>query len=356
MFNSLNSTGEPLSDADIISAELYSKTGNERKEFNEKWEILKTAANDLEAQKIIDINAVLMQFMYINRALKKDSSVTTPSVRRYYLEFNKELLENPLKLCSLLNNIAEKWEKVKEYPIIKLLLKFNANIKLYLAVYLYRYEKEEITEKKLLEICESLLRLFTILEIVDAGYSSKNFKVFLFAEYIKLVDKNISNQDIKNDFNKHILDNWKKENLEEAVREYEKNALVYLNEYLYAKSKGTPFYLGETINIEHIMPSSGRNIESIRKNAGIEDEDEFNSLVNKIGNKILLEENINKSLGQDWFMTKTQPSIKKKAGYKASNYAIAKALTTYSKDKWEKDDIDKATEKAAARIIEFIFS
>jgi len=51
MFNSLNSTGMPLSDADIISAQLYSNSGDQREEFNELWETLSKLANELNAQK-----------------------------------------------------------------------------------------------------------------------------------------------------------------------------------------------------------------------------------------------------------------------------------------------------------------
>ena len=84
--------------------------------------------------------------------------------------------------------------------------------------------------------------------------------------------------------------------------------------------------------------------------------EEFNDIVNKLGNKILLEEDINKSIGIEWFKTKKQSSIKDKTGYKDSEFAIAVALTNYPKDKWGKEDINTATEKAAARIVKFIFS
>ena len=361
MFNSLNSTGMPLSDANIISAQLYSNAGDNKNEFNEQWENINRITSELNVQKIVDIDAILMQFMYINRAtkreyMKNDSvDVTTPGLRRYYIDIRKELLDEPLELCHKLQKIAEIWQIVKDYPIVKLLLKFNENIKLYLSGYLYRYEMDEIIEEKVLEICECLLRLFALLDLVDAGYSSKNFKTFLFRENIKLVDKNISIQEIKQDFNKHICENWNEESIKESLREYDKNILVYLNEYLYSKSKGSKFDFAENVNIEHIMPASGRNILTIRQDAGITDEYEFNTLVNKLGNKILLEEDINKSISNEWFKTKKQTSIFNKSGYKDSKYAIAVALTNYPKDKWEKNDINKAMEKAIERIKTFIF-
>ena len=367
MFNSLNSTGMPLSDADIISAQLYSNAGDNKNEFNERWENINKFANQLAAQKVVDIDAILTQFMYINRARQKkyisngSVDVTVPGLRRYYTDIEKKLLDEPFVLCNELEKIAQIWENIKNYPIIKLLMKFNENAKLYLAGYLSRFEEAEITGEKVLGVCECLLRLFTILELVDAGYSSKNFKTFLFGENIKLVDKNISVHDIMQDFNKHICDSWEKEKVMEAILEYDKNILVYLNEYLYMKNKGVSnnFNFTENVNIEHIMPASGKDKHSIQKDAGIVDEDDFKNIVNKLGNKILLEEDINKSISNEWFRTKIQSSVKSKTGYKDSMYAIAQALVESKKNDpkptWGKDNIETATKKAAERIVNFIF-
>lgn len=102
------------------------------------------------------------------------------------------------------------------------------------------------------------------------------------------------------------------------------------------------------------MPASGKNIVAIREDAKM-DEETFNEYANKIGNKILLEQSINGSISNDWFRVKKQISVKDKRGYKDSAFPIAKSLVLYSKDKWEKDDIDRATEKAAQRITDYIF-
>jgi hypothetical protein len=362
MFNSLNSTGLPLSDADIISAKLYIKTDSDKDVFIDKWENIINLANKLNSLKIVDIDAILMQFMYIYRAQQKEYlknnsvDVTVPGVRRYYTEIKKELLDKPLVLCNELMKIAETWENIKDYPIVKLLLKFNENVKLYLSGYLYRYETTKIPEEEVLDVCECLIRLFTILELVDVGYSSKNFKTFLFSENIKLVDKDIDIRDIKKEFNDHICNNWKEEDIEKLISEYDKNILVYLNEYLYSRSKNEKFDFKENVNIEHIMPASGRDIDSIRHDAGINDIEEFNNIVNKLGNKILLEEDINKSISNEWFKTKIQNSIKNKSGYKDSKYAIATALTRYPKNTWDKNDIEIATKKVTERIVKFIFN
>ena len=238
---------------------------------------------------------------------------------------------------------------------MKLLLKFNDNTKIYLISYLNRYELEEIEEGVIIPLAECLLRLFTVLELVDAGYSSSRFKTFLFGENVKLVDRNISIDVITKDFTEHINKQWTRWDIQDPITEYDKNILVYLNEYLYSKTRGLYFNFDDTVNIEHIMPASGHNIETIRQDAGIVTREEFASVVNLLGNKILLEEDINKSISNDWFKTKKQKSVKEKTGYKDSKYNIARALVDFPRDLWTKKDIEDATLKVAERISNFIF-
>lgn len=71
MFNSLNSTGMPLSDADIISAQLFSNAPD-GVDFKSIWEPIIRQADELAQKKVVNIDSVLQQFMYINRADKKN--------------------------------------------------------------------------------------------------------------------------------------------------------------------------------------------------------------------------------------------------------------------------------------------
>lgn len=362
MFNSLNSTGLPLSDADIISAQLYSHAGDDKEIFNLLWEKINKLASELNSRKIISIDGVLQEYMYMNRAKTKEymreenPDVTVPGLRNFYINLKKNLLTDPMVLCGDLKKIVDVWDKVKEYPIVKLLLKFNENAKLYLISYLMRSDVAELSEDKILDITEALIRLFALLELVDTGYSSTKFKTFLFRENIKLVDTNVSVAEIVNDFNVHINASWDKKEITSLISDYDGNILIFLNDYLYAKKKGVAFDFAENVNIEHIMPGSGRNIDTIRQDAQITTIEEFKSYVNKIGNKILLEEDINKSIGNDWFRTKKQSSVKNKNGYKDSQYALASTLADYTKDVWTCVDIDLATEKATKRIVKFLFN
>jgi reverse gyrase len=171
-----------------------------------------------------------------------------------------------------------------------------------------------------------------------------------------LVDPKYPIESIITDFNKHIHETWNREEVMESLLEYDKNILVYLNEYLYAKEHGLSFdFIPEKVNVEHIMPASGHNIDSVRDDAGMTKE-EFEGMVNLLGNKILLEEDINKHIGMDWFKNKKGKLISEKNGYQGSHFGIASSLSLYPSDRWGKEDIEKANLKVATRICDFIFN
>jgi len=367
MFNSLNSDGLPLFDSDIISAKMYAEAEliSQGKQFTALWKDLLDNIDELKKQGIANIDSILMQYMYYVRALnneivneKGSINVTTPGLRRYYTEINKDMIKEPIETCSKMINLVRIWQKISVYPSVQILMKLNENSKLFLACYLMRFRCDEVTEEVVGVVVDCLLRLFAVLELVDAGYSSSLFKTFLFGESVKLVNSSVPVYEIKQDFDNHIKAKWDKEILSEQLFSYDKSALVYLNEYLFAKNNGLSFQLDGKYDIEHIMPSSGSNIQEIRKDADLADEDEFRDYVNKLGNKIVLEEKINRSIGNEWFRTKVSTSLKDKTGYIDSKYPISnylvKTFRGSEKPFWKKADISTATEEASGRLTKFI--
>ena len=121
MFNSLNSDGLPLYDSDIISAQLYAAAENcgKQKEFSDLWTQLCEQIADLESKGIADINSILMQYMYHIRTINNETisetgviNVTTPGLRRYFTEINKEPILDPIKMCTEMLNLVKIWKKV----------------------------------------------------------------------------------------------------------------------------------------------------------------------------------------------------------------------------------------------------
>lgn len=374
MFNSLNSDGMPLYDSDIISAQFFAEAESikEGHEFSTRWKSLLDTIDTPNTREIISIDSILMQHMYYVRAFKREiinesgtANVTMPGLRRYYLSGDGNnsrdtIIRHPIESCTQMLNIAKIWNAVVDNPALKVLLKFNENAKLFLGSYFYRFGNAIPSVQEVTSVSETMLRLFAVLELVDAGYSSSKFKSFLFAEEIKLIDPTIPLDEIKNDFSMHITRNWTRDRLMPEIMDNDNNSLVYLNEYLFAKENGITFSLGDKYDIEHIMPASGRNQQEIQKDAGIKDGDEFKDFVNKLGNKILLEVKINRAIGNEWFRTKVSTKLTDKTGYIDSAYPLAKALVGKYKgiDKpyWKKGDIEEATKKACSRILNFIFN
>ena len=365
MFNSLNSDGLPLSDSDIILSKLYGEADDKDK-FNRSWKVFKSYVEDLEKKEFASIDSILMQYMYYIRTRNgetstadgKTANVTVPGLRRYFTDINKDAIADPDTFVEKLTKLAKSWNMIVDYPCVQVLSKLNDNAKLFLASFFYRFEND-VTEADVKELVESLMKLFAILEIEDMGYSSSKFKSFLFLEEIKIANPKITVEEIKNDFNSHITSNWNPEEVKQKINEYDKGVLVYLNEYLFAKENNLPFDLSEKYDIEHIMPASGKNIQTIRIDANM-NEEEFRNTVNKVGNKILLENAINRSISNEWFKTKVSTRLTDKSGYIDSRYPIAKALVekyrNSDKKLWTKEDIEEATAKASERIAKFIFS
>ena len=129
--------------------------------------------------------------------------------------------------------------------------------------------------------------------------------------------------------------------------------------YIACKANGQKFILPEKYEIEHIMPRSGKNIDQIREDAGISDREEFLAIVNKLGNKILLEEDINRSIGNAWFRSKIQNSVKERKGYKDSIFTLTQKIISDFENQtnplWTVEDIEKRTNAEAEKITGFIF-
>ena len=369
MFNSLNSDGLPLYDSDIISAKLYANAESQglSRSFGEAWEELKEQVDELSGLGICDLDSILMQQMYYEKAARCEiigesgsPNVTMPGLRRYFTEINKDLLSHPVELCNDMNNIAKIWKKTFEYPSVQVLSRFNENFRFFLATYFHRFRADEITEKDVAPLADAMIRLFAILELVDAGYSSRNFKTFLFSELERLADPSVLVSEIIKDFSDHIGKTWNRADIKASISDYSRNPLVFLNEYLVAGEDGVQFSIGTKYDIEHILPYSGGNIQVIRTDAGIITDDEFYGIVNKLGNKILLEQKINRSIGNEWFRTKVSMRLRDKSGYVDSIYPMARQLVLRyrGKDKayWTKQDIEEATNTIEERIVGFIFS
>jgi len=357
IFNSLNSTGLPLTDADIVSAGLYKNYDDDKTGFIENWKEIIRDTNNLAAQRITTIDEILNQYMYILRAINTERDSSLPSVRKYFTLDNKDTLRDPAKFISDFKYIISIWQGEGYLASIdtirRVLHRHNGNFKFFFVTYLFILRNEAEEKKK--EFAEALLKLFALLNITEHDYSSAFFKIYLIGLNMKM-GLGATTDDLVKDIENHINEKFSRVKvMEELITSDVNGATVYLNEYLFAKEKGKTLNLNlENIEIEHILPVSTREKDAIRLTLNISAE-EFEECVDKLGNKILLEKKINTGIGANWFVLKKDESIERRVGYKDSVFPIAQELTSYPEAMWGKADIDKATEKAAKRITDFIF-
>lgn len=342
IFNSLNGTGMPLTPIEVIVSQTTARA-KERSVFEDNWRAIVEKTD----KSPLNLNTLMTHYIFITLS-RQQSETRNPGVSVFFNK-NNTLLRDDRAFTSDLTRILENVDQFYDTSLGQLLDKFNSNFKPFVSSYqFYRDDDRYIPY---------FIRLGALLALSESPYSSAKFKGFL--EKINLKYSQVeafSTEDLMLDIKTHIASEFDALTIEETLQESGvANALVFLNEYLFSVERGQEFSISSQIDIEHIMSQSGQNRENIMADAGFTNPEEFREYAEKLGNKILLEADINRGIGDSWFRTKKMHLVANKKGYVGSSYALAKSLTHYPKDSWTKVDIDLATQKAAKRITDFIF-
>ena len=348
IFNSLNGTGVPLTPIEVIvskaTASAAAASAADRKTFENNWQEIVEWAD----KSNLDLNTLMTHYIFTKLSQQNGTDRWNPGIRAFFNK-NKELLNDDVVFTDDLKKILNTFLLTSETSIGRVVSQLNGNLRPFVSSYLFfRDDKRYI---------EYLMRIGILIELSELSYSHRLFKRFL--EEINLLYSQVdtfSTESLIDKVREHIHLNFEYENVKQTLLESGvSNALIYVNEYLFATEHGINLKLDGNIDIEHIMPKSGINREHIMHDIGVDDPDEFREYAEKLGNKILLEAEINRGIGDAWFRTKKENHISKGNGYIGSKFPIAQSLVTYTKDTWTKEDIDLATEKAAKRIADFVF-
>ncbi|WP_427191947.1 DUF262 domain-containing HNH endonuclease family protein [Streptococcus sanguinis] len=343
IFNALNGTGVPLTPIEILVSQLIAKSPN-KKIFESNWQEIVQRTDSSR----LDLNALITHYIFVKLSEQNSAERINPGIRAFFSK-NKYLLNKDIVFTTELNTIINNFERVSDTINGQLISKLNGNLRPFVSSYLF-FREDSV-------YLEYILRLGILIELSELSYSHSLFKGFL--EKINLMYSQvdlISEEELVLKIRNHIQTNFAYDDVKQILTESGiSNSLLYVNEYLFAMEKGDEFNLEGKIDIEHIMPQSGLNRENIMLDAGFENQDEFREYAEKIGNKILLEADINRGIGDAWFRTKRENTITSGHGYIGSKFPIAKFLANYQSDTWTREDIDKMTEKAAKRIADFVF-
>lgn len=343
IFNSLNGTGVPLTPIEVIVSKTTASAAD-RKTFENNWQEIVEWAD----KSNLDLNTLMTHYIFTKLSQQNGTDRRNPGIRVFFNK-NKELLNDDVVFTDDLKKILHTYLLTSESSIGRVVSQLNGNLRPVMSSYLFfRDDKRYI---------EYLIRIGILIELSELSYSHGLFKGFL--EKVNLLYSQVdtfSTESLIDKVREHIRLNFEYENVKQTLLESGvSNALIYVNEYLFATEHAINLKLDGNIDIEHIMPKSGINREHIMHDIGVDDPDEFREYAEKLGNKILLEAEINRGIGDAWFRTKKENHISKGNGYIGSKFPIAQSLVTYTKDTWTKEDIDLATEKAAKRIADFVF-
>lgn len=293
IFSTLNDRGMPLSDADIFKAQLYkyyTDKGN-KQEFIDKWKELEQQCSKLfKDLSGSPMDELFTKYMYYERAKLGISSSTTEALRKFYEKDNYSLLknENTFKNLQLL---ADFWEDVSTQnqhvfsdDVLKdlFILNYapNGMWSYFLSVYFMQNKdmKNELDNEKLHIFLGKVIGFVWAYVFTNPGVNA--LRTPIYAEMINIVNgKEVTFNEFKFDEEqvRNIISNYSFIN----QRPITKSMLTL---YAFSNPKQNLISLNEEFQIEHIYAVS-RNI----KEHGLNDD----KLIEKLGNKSLLEKDIN---------------------------------------------------------------
>lgn len=339
IFNTLNNRGLPLSDADIFKSYIYKKLDDTgKKAFINKWKKLET-----DAEKVNEsIQSLFYYNMFYMRAREKDDKSTTPGVRKFYLDKNKNRLTPEaiddlavnLQLWKVINGReavdGEDWSQNMDIRKILDCLSSYTNefwkypVSIFFMEHKDKANFEEIFLKFLRKLYVMLLTRYLEVPTINA------VKVDILKLNVQII--NNSHPEFYAGFEEKKLEDEYAVNAEKArtdkliIAPHKNMVRMLLKVLAYQEDTQTDLLPGYW-EIEHIFPQTWDSKYYTLN------EEEANEKLEHLGNKLPLEKKLNISASNNYF-------AKKKDRYKDSKIAIIKKLGDSTLDEWNLANID----------------
>lgn len=342
IFSTLNNRGKSLSDADIFKANIYSTLSDEkRKGFILKWQELEEDVSDIEGE---DIQKLFGYYAYYLRAISKDVSTSTPSVRDYYTKINKDallsydLLDN-LAVIAQLWKVAFNHKELEDEPwtrnkkilqVLDCLSSYPNEFWKYpvIAYYLQNRDKNGFENAFLKFLRILFIELFA------------NYALHPSIVYVKSSVMNL-NVSIIHCGSLYPIFSFKDVDLDELKNKlylpHNRILKMFLKLMAYDRQDNL---LPEKWEIEHIFPQKWQANYFVSETL-----ENMKEKIEHIGNKVPFEKKLNIVAGNEYY-------AKKKAEYLKSSIRIVKDLGESSKDDWNPDDIIRRDAEIVDRVIE----
>lgn len=343
IFNTLNSRGLPLSNADILKGYIYKKVKNKEK-FANDWKDIETKIE--ESENVKDLDFLFLQYMHIIRAENEDTNTTTQGILPFFTKTDKKEYYGALQdwlykpeTMPFISNLADFWISPKEYlsekssRYISILNLFQNDTWKFFVSYLVWRNKNCFNN-----------------DTFNKNKFSKEFDKFLpeLIKYITLpfLNNNATTGVVKEIVFKMNVSLYKKENFTignsmpkqkvffEIINSFDTRKIKYiLFLYAYIYSKFKEDINASDLEVEHILPKEWQNMD-----VSDFDEESHKKYVEKIGNKILLDKKSNIKCSNNFFAKKQE--IYKKIYDKGYNLKEVYDLGIRERNIWEKTDID----------------
>lgn len=351
IFNTLNNRGLPLSDADIFKSYIYKGLDDERKKiFIKKWKVLEA---DSEKDKE-SIQSLFYYHMFYLRAKENDEKTTTPGVRKYFLEKNKnrltinvidDLSEN-LRLWEVINLResveGEIWSQNLDIrKILDCLSSYTNEFWKYpVSIFYMQYKKREDFETIFLKFLRKLYVMLLTRFLERPTVSAIKGDVLKLDVQIM----NTCHPVFKAGFDEKELEDEETIKAEKAridgllIKPHPKVERMMLKLLAYDIKEQEKLLPGSW-EIEHIFPQKWDTKYFTF------DEKDANEILEHIGNKIPLEKAPNISASNNYF-------AKKKEKYSNSEIAICKKYSESPLDEWNLNNIIDNDAKICERMKE----
>ena len=356
IFNTLNSRGMPLSNADIIKGYIYKNIEN-KEEFAKKWQEISSKFEEYNPKE--DMSVLFIQAMHAIRALHNHTDSTTPSVLDFFTKIKKnnfgaedEYLVKQDKIKELMNFIEtlvyfwgspEIYLKEKAYRYFNILCLYQNDMwKFFVAFLVWRnkdnFIKGEFNDSFSNEFESNLLELLKAITIkfLNNKSNTNEIKDLVFKMNVDL------NQNKDFSYSKFLLETFFNDYCSGMKIDAKKvKYLLYLYAHLYDDfSSDIKNY---KLEVEHILPKTWQNANF----------DEWNKITHleyleQIGNKILLDKATNIKCANNFF------SLKQEKYKENQNSQEVRDLGNREDKIWSKADIEarnKAIEQALKNFI-----
>jgi len=293
IFSTLNDRGLSLSDADIFKAQFYKfyKSKGEKDSFITKWKELEELCIDLfNPITGTPMDELFARYMYYERAKQGNKSSTTEALRKFYEKDKYKLLKQEETFKNLIV-LAKFWQDVADQNNERFsdenLRKFfilnyapNGMWHYFVSVYFMHYKDkdEKLDDKKLELFLTKIIAFIWTYAVINPGVNALRTPVY--AEMVNIVNNKtidftefkFDNESVKKHFENYSFNNG---------RPITKSMLTwwaFINSEQKLPKQETIF------EVEHIFAKKRHEIDKNLKN---------NKNLESLGNKSLLEKNIN---------------------------------------------------------------